>query len=244
MSIRDWVRSVVRSTLRLVDLDVVHRHNTLEGHLARLLADLGVECVLDVGGHYGEYARLLRTIGYQGRIVSFEPIRANYDRMVTAMRFDGCWTGLPIALGDEPGELPINVTVASDLSSFLAPSAASRALGFPSRVLRTEMVKVERLDDMLPRLGLETGRLYLKLDTQGFDGAVLRGATRALELVVGLQTEVAVTPLYDGMTLFPASIQPLLDLGYELSDMHAVARKDRCSAIEFDCLLRRAKPTA
>lgn len=239
------MKTLLRRTLRRFDLDLVRTHTTFEGHLARLLPALGVNVVLDVGGHYGEYAQLLRELGYRGRIVSFEPIAANYARLQTAMGTDPKWRGMRLALGSARTSLPINVTGATDQSSFLTPSAHGATwFGAASAVVRTEIVQVERLDDVLSACveGVEQPRVYLKLDTQGYDWAALQGATKALDVVVGLQTEIAVKPLYEGVPLFPENVRPFLDLGFEPTGLFAVSRdpRDMIAAIEYDLVLRRA----
>jgi len=235
---------VARRLLRPLGLSVNRALavDTIEGHLHRILPSLGVNIVIDVGGHYGEYAAMLRDVGYRGRIVSFEPVKTSYDRLVSARRRDREWRGVPIALGAERSRLPINVTAATDLSSFLTPSRHAAHWGLPARITRIESVPIERLDDVIgPYLtDIHQPHIYLKLDTQGFDLNVLRGAEKTLELVVGMQTEVAVRPLYDGVPLFPECLRPFMDLGYELTGVFGVAREpDGIAAIEFDCVLRR-----
>jgi hypothetical protein len=147
-----------------------------------------------------------------------------------------------MALGAEAGMLPINVTTATDLSSFLRPSDNAKTWGLPARIQRTEEVVVARLDDILADCvrGLEAPRVFLKMDTQGFDAQVLQGAKRSVDFIVGIQTELAIRPLYDGMMLFPDNLRPFLALGYEMAGLFAVSREpDGIAAIECDCTLRR-----
>jgi FkbM family methyltransferase len=208
-----------------------------------MLRALDVNLVLDVGGHYGEYAALLRSLGYRGEIVSFEPVAETYARLERARRHDRAWRGMHMALGAKGAAAAINVAHATDLSSFLRPSAGAAALlgTTVGRTVRTETVRIERLDDIAGPLlaAVASPRVFLKLDTQGYDAAVLEGAPQTLAHVVGLQAEVSVRPLYEGLAPFPDNLRDLMALGFELTDMHAVARENGLAVIEFDCVLRR-----
>jgi hypothetical protein len=61
---------------------------------------------------------------------------------------------------------------------------------------KTVPVAVHRLDNVLPGLlnGIELPRIFLKMDTQGFDGHIMEGAGNYLEKILGLQSEVSVVP--------------------------------------------------
>jgi hypothetical protein len=177
-------------------------------------------------------------------------VSANFTILQRAMRGDAAWEGRQLPLGAEPSVMPINVLAATDLSSFLTPTPdAHRWFGGASQVVETEMVRIEHLDDLVDACtgARATSRFFLKLDTQGFDQVVLRGATRALERVVGLQTEVAVRPLYHSVPLFPDNVRDLLALGFELTGLFGVSHEpDWVAQIEFDCVMRRpgARPGA
>src|SRR6185312_9362363 len=72
--------------------------DSLAYHLKLLLSRLEIDCVIDVGAHDGEFARFLRDLGYQGEIVSFEPVKATFERLCAAFAGDPHWRGLNVAL--------------------------------------------------------------------------------------------------------------------------------------------------
>src|SRR5262249_21217973 len=95
--------------------------NTLGSHLASVIAALQINCVIDVGAHAGEYGRMLREIGYTGRIVSFEPVPEHYARLSEALGHDPQWRGRQIALGAADGHADMHVFKASTFASLLSP---------------------------------------------------------------------------------------------------------------------------
>jgi FkbM family methyltransferase len=236
----------LRRLLRRLDLDIVRTHTTYEGHLARLLKALNVNLAFDVGAHYGEFATLLRDVGYGGRIVSFEPAPDSFRRLSAAMSRDRRWQGQSIALGASAGVNELHITSASDQSSFLLPSSQSRAVfGEATAIVRNQPVTVARLDDLIDSLlhdCEEFPRIFLKLDTQGYDWEVVKGGPLTINrYVVGMQTELAATALYEDQPRFPQSAQAFLDLGFEATGLYAVSRdpKDMITALEYDLVLRR-----
>ncbi len=80
-------------------------------------------------------------------------------------------------------------------------------------------------------------RPYLKMDTQGFDLEVVRGATETLRVVPVLQTEVSVRPLYAGMPDYITSIRTLEERGFELSGLFPVVYDTSFRVVEFDCVM-------
>jgi hypothetical protein len=73
---------------------------------------------------------------------------------------------------------------------------------FPQTERQTKItVPVARLDDYLDRIDLQPPVL-LKLDVQGYEAAVLRGATQTLARVDFLLCELSFAELYAGQPLF------------------------------------------
>ena len=221
--------------------------NTFPNRLRYLVQHLGINCVIDVGAHWGEYGQELRELGYRGRIASFEPIAENYERLSSVAVADGNWRTFHCALGSEATTQEINVLAATDLSSFLPASYHGDRFGQGMTLERREKVEVRRLATEFGGCieGIANPRILLKMDTQGYDFAVLEGAGSALDSVIVLQSEVAVRPLYEGMTLLPEAVSRFQKLGFDLAGLYPVSLElDNLRIIEFDCLMvRAASPT-
>lgn len=212
-------------------------------YLATLFLHLCINCVIDVGAHFGEYGRSLRDNGYDGYIVSFEPVSANYRALQQQCAHDPKWVAHQCALGGERGAAEITVTGSSWFSSFLAPSAyGADAFGRQVAPVGRETVRVERLDGVFAACiaPIPSPRVYLKLDTQGWDLEALSGATGCLDRIAALQTELAVKPIYEQMPDFQDVLAYLGPLGFEVGTLFPVSHDRQLRLVEFDCVMLRA----
>jgi FkbM family methyltransferase len=210
--------------------------------LKAALGHYRISCVLDVGANTGQFGQRLRRLGYRGRIVSFEPVSANLVLLnETAERFPP-WSVQQIGLGDIPGELVINVSNHGVFSSFLTPNSFARnAFGDDVEVSARESVRIERLDDVFTDIvrPVRGERMLLKLDTQGYDLKVVAGASRSLEWIDVLLSELSMIPIYDGMPSYREALATYEELGYLPSVFECVTADVALHGIEFDCLLVR-----
>ena len=216
---------------------------TLEAHLRYLLPKLGIDCVLDVGANQGQYGRELRKAGYRGRIVSFEPVKETFQILKSHADRDGNWRVHNFALGAKAGVSTIHVTRATILSSFRQPNAFSKdqyAWGIP--VVRNEQVQIRTLDEVFADClaGLKSPKVFLKMDTQGFDLQVFAGAKRSLPQIVGMQSEISIQPIYEGVPDYLEALDVYTKAGFVVSGLYPVSRdKDTLALIELDCVMRR-----
>lgn len=216
---------------------------SLQALLDRQLKLLVVTVVLDVGANDGQYARLVRRLGYRGRIISFEPLPEKVERLEEQARHDALWTIVPVALGDEETQLTINVMAQSEFSSFLSPSPFGQAAFRDSiRIAKQESVDVRRLDALLPDLvpDATAENIHLKLDTQGFEMRVLRGCKGYIEHFCSLQLEVSFMGIYEDEQGGLEMLNEIRDLGFFLTGVFPVCRERSLRVIEADCLFRRA----
>lgn len=188
-----------------------------DAQLYRILTHLGVDLVVDVGAHEGQYALGLRSLNYVGRIVSFEPLSAAHARLVENSAGDPGWEVAPrMALGEVDGAVNLHVSGHSLSSSVLKmmPLHAEAVPG--SETVGLERVPIARLDSVLLPYLRDARIVLLKIDTQGYENFVLRGATGVLAHVAAIQTELSLVPLYAGQLLFDDMRNRLNQLGFGL----------------------------
>ena len=208
-------------------------------HISWVLRELRVNVVLDVGANLGQYAEMLRRNGYSGRIVSFEPVAALTAALREKAARDDHWQVHGYALGEEEGEADINV-VPGTMSSLLRASEFGRGWSKRLRASRTETIRIRRLQDVIDdaTAGMKDPRVYLKMDTQGFDLATFRGAGDRVTELLALQSEVSCVPIYDDMPRLAEQITEYERAGFEITGMFPVTRdRPTLRVIEFDVVM-------
>lgn len=185
--------------------------------LRRFIAHFGIDCVIDVGANAGQYATMLRRdVGFRGDIISFEPNPDVFAVLEGAARSDARWHVYNIALSDRNGEASFNIMAADQFSSLNVPGEGLEPIfAERNKVTRTVHVPCARLEALLPQneVMMRANAILLKMDTQGHDALVLQGAGEALTRMIGVQTELAVRPLYASATDYRDMIALLADMG-------------------------------
>lgn len=212
------VRTFIKHQLRRVGLEV-SRFNSPYSFAARrqrLLSRLGINLVLDVGASDGGFGLELRSAGYAGRIVSFEPLPAPFASLEKRLKNDDKWDALPWGLGAERAEAKMHVTRDDKCSSLLLPLDRQTSAYAGSIPSGTTNVRIEALDSVFSNIVSEGDRPLLKIDTQGYEMHVLRGASRSLEAIYGLQIELSLVPLYECCPSYVELLRLMQEGGFTL----------------------------
>jgi FkbM family methyltransferase len=211
-------------------------------YLSRLFCEGRVSSVIDVGANAGQYYDFLRNeVGYCGPVLSVEPIPSFAQRLAQRAEGHSGWRIENLALGPSAGRVEFNVMEHSEFSSILAPAEFTKNYFSHAGEIRESVnVAMETLDQLIARhrdfLG---GRIYLKLDTQGYDLLVMKGLDLQHDQVIAVQTEASITPLYDGAPDYHQSISALTDRGFTLSGFYHNNSGHFPRLLEFDCHLVR-----
>lgn len=214
---------LVKRLARSLGIDIrAYRPGRSEAaRLARMLEQHRIDTVLDVGANTGQFVRHLRSIGYHGRIICFDPLCEAHAALVKLARRDPALTVAPRqALGDSTGEVEIKVSANLESSSLLSVSEAHLRAEPRVRTVAVEKVPMRRLDDAVHSYLSPGDRVFLKIDVQGYELPVLRGAEGVLAQVLGVQLELSLHPLYQGEPLFREVIDTVEGLGFTLHDLN------------------------
>lgn len=174
---------------------------TSDQRRARIIKWSGVDLVIDVGANAGQYARAVRSQGYSGRIVSLEPLAGAYADLAASTGSDPLWDCHQVGLGSEDGHAIMNVSENTVCSSLLPMDARTVALEPDAKYVGTEEVRLARLDTLWSEITRGAERPYLKVDVQGYELEVLRGAQSALAEIRVVQAELSLAALYPGAPL-------------------------------------------
>jgi FkbM family methyltransferase len=185
--------------------------------LLKGLDRFNVDQVFDIGANTGQFASELRSVGYKGRIVSFEPLLDAHRMLSESSARDSNWiVHQRGAIGDYDGEIELNISGNSVSSSVLPMMDTHSSAAMGSAYIDTEKVPIARLDSVAPEYLSASSRPFIKIDTQGFEWQVLDGATNILRRAKGVLCELSLLPLYEGQRLWKEMIERLEAEGFTL----------------------------
>lgn len=202
--------------LRL-EISYYRPESTSEALFFKMLKKFDINTIFDIGANEGQFGGFIRNLGFRGSIVSFEPLTQAYQKLQLKSSGDVLWSIAPqMAIGDKDGNVKINIANNSESSSILTMLKTHEDAEGNSAYTGTEIVRISKLDSIYSSYVQQDSKIFLKIDTQGYEDRVLRGASNLLEQVVGLQIELSLTPLYSNQILFDEMIDNLKKMGFEL----------------------------
>ncbi len=239
------IKRVVEKVAGVAGLDVVPRWRIptlpMARKLSMLFGRLAISGVIDIGANEGQYRNFIRNeVGFAGPIFSFEPDpKLSAELMRRAGAQDPNWRIFPFALGPAEGTHMFNRMDNSLFNSFHQPNPEQPVhVREQNKVVSTVPVEMRTLDQMASEFG-DVGRMYVKIDTQGFDLEVLKGGRNVIRSALALQTEVSFRPVYSGSPSFSESVSAFEAEGFAVSDLFIVSSDSHMRAVEFDCIMVR-----
>jgi FkbM family methyltransferase len=203
MSLKNNILKLMRFILNPIGYDIVKYRTTYPAHIVLTHLNINnITVVLDVGANTGQYSHELRKAGYKGLIISFEPLSEAFQKLSLKASHDKNWQVFNYALGEVNGKATIHVSKHSPSSSLLPMTKLHNDAAPGSEYIKEELIEIRTLDSVFPILDITDERIFLKVDTQGYEKNVLDGATVSLASIKGIQLELSATRLYQGEELY------------------------------------------
>lgn len=213
------MKRVIKNMIRSLGWDL-RQLNSTTNPSAQLLTALNYvksNTVFDIGANVGQFVQDLRSVGFNGKIISFEPLSSAHTQLTATARKDPAWLVHPrTAVGDRDGAIDINVSGNSVSSSVLPMLDAHSSAAVGSAYVAAESTPLVRLDSVAAQYLDSDSRPFIKIDTQGFEWQVLDGALDTLKIAKGVLCELSLVPLYEGQRLWLDVIERLEAEGFVL----------------------------
>lgn len=195
--------------------------------------------VLDVGAHHGWFFHSWLDWCPKARIIAFEPTAESFQRASELYGNDPRVRLHQLGVGAQTGELNFNILADSQVSnSFLTPrKAAWDEIAYGTGAIAQRRVPITTLDRFCEDQGI--GAIYLiKIDVQGYELEVLKGAVATLPRIDHVFVEAGIRRLYEGAPSFAEVCLFMETQGFHLMHLRAWHRGNRV-LVETDLLFRR-----
>lgn len=190
-------------------------HKNAEGKVVLTLKEHNIDTVIDIGANLGQTHDNLRRWGFNGDVISIEPLPSLQQTLQEKAAKDPKWKVLePLALGDGNKNIEINVSESSDMSSIL-PTSDELLEALPrAQTISQETIPMKTLDTLYEELELSGKNVFIKMDTQGYEMNILKYGEEALKQAIGLRLEMSLFEIYKGETLMTDIMVFLKDRGF------------------------------
>lgn len=236
---------LIKTFLRTFGLKMSRIRNDDPHRIVKGLEANRINIVFDVGANTGQFAKSLREAGYRGKIVCFEPLPDAHEKLRNRfVRDENILIHPRTALGDARGTIKINVSRNSFSSSILNLLPSHSDAAPESAYVDTIEAEIDRLDNIFTDYVIEGSRVFLKIDTQGYEWNVLDGAEMCLDKIDGLLLEMSLVPLYEGQRLWKDILDRLEGEGFVLWQiLPGFSEPTSSQTLQFDGVFYRDNPS-
>jgi len=208
------IRMFLYSDCILSQAIFVYKFESQELKFLSLYLEKG-DCFFDVGSNFGLYSLIAsKKVGKKGRIFAFEPATKTFKRLKRNIKLNRLDNIIPIqaAISSNNGIMPMSISLDGHdaWNSLTTPARGEKFL--------TEEVKTITLDDFIQENDLHDKIKMIKIDVEGWECEVIKGAVRTLtsESAPILQVEFSEPALEAAGSSSTVLIELLSGLGYKL----------------------------
>ena len=237
------VKQLIKNIFNSVGLEVQRNQplNEAGTQIYQAIKKINTDIILDVGANTGQFSLEIRKKGYNGKIVSFEPLLSARKKLIEYSLKDKNWLiHDQAAIGDHNGFIDINISKNSVSSSILPMMSSHSDAEGNSVYIGSERTAIITLDSVADAYLNDSSNCFIKIDTQGYESQVLDGAINTLKKSKGILCELSLVPLYEGQHLWKEIIERFEKEGFVLWSLHkAFTDKRNGRTLQMDAVFLR-----
>ena len=164
-----------------------------------VLDQLAITKAFDIGACTSQWYKEFRNNGFTAPVTSFECDPRALSILNELAKDDANWNIIPFALSDFSGNSSFHLwSLDSGQSSLNNASSSGRYFEtINSADIEQTTVVARRLDEIITPSSLEGHQCLLKIDVQGAEMGVLRGAGQLLDKFIAIEIELALCDFYE-----------------------------------------------
>lgn len=172
------------------------------------------ETIIDIGSNKGQFILLIEKIYPNKNIYSFEPIKEMIDKQKKFFAYKNNIIFHNVALGSSTTLKEFLITTRMDSSSFLKiVSDKNKSKNYD--IVENRNIQINTLDNLLINEKI-SHPVLIKIDVQGYELEVLRGANNLLKKTDYLLLEVSKNEMYQNQPIEKVIVEYLKNLNFDI----------------------------
>lgn len=209
--------------------------NSIQSYLKFLFKKSSINLVIDIGANKGQYSSMITNIGYSNDIVLIEPLDKEWMYLKNLVKTKKNWILYDkVGIGSKIENLKINYTSNSVSSSFLMPK--NNMINY--EVIDKQNVHIITLEYLLAELNINNKNIFLKIDAQGFEYEIIKGARNILDKILYVQLELSIVTLYENEHDYKYITNYMNDLGFKEIFIFPGILNDNSEVIQLEIIYK------
>lgn len=211
------IKNIINSFLSIFNLKLnkITLSNNFYYYIVRTLIHYKIDLVLDVGANTGQFSEKIINFGYKKKIISFEPmLKAHRELSIKSKKFKNWEIYDRVGIGKKKGVKILNISKNSVSSSILEINKIHLKQEPNAKFISKEKINLISLDYLLKKKFFKKKRIFLKIDTQGYEKEIIKGASKVLNNLHCIMLETSITPMYKGEESYTKIIKFMKKKGF------------------------------
>ena len=209
-------------------------------NLIKSINQNNINSIIDVGANRGQFAEEVFKNSFKGNILSFEPLKLEHSFLLDKqfkMKKNNWEIAQRCGLGSSEKKSNINISGMRQSSSILDISEIHTSLYPDSVNIDKEEIDIFPLDKFYSKIINMKKNILLKIDTQGYELEILKGAKKTLKYIDAIYAEVSLVELYKNQPLFDEILEHIKKSGFSVWSVdRAVGNKATGQTYQLDIL--------